>query len=265
MIWLIAGTSDSYQLIEELREGIEFDIVATAATGYGKKLLEENYAVKAISSRLNKKEMVEFINEYGIQYIIDASHPFAEKLSKNAIFAAAKSGAVYLRYERESLDLSSYPDHSLIKVKNYLEAAEKADNFKRIFLTTGSKTANIFINNIEDFKKRLFFRILPAEKFLAKLIAQGLTPANIAALQGPFSREFNRAIFKEYKADVVVTKASGDRGGLKTKIEAALELGIPIIIIERPETSYPQKFEQIANLIEYLKNKIKSNKIKEVH
>ncbi|ADQ15608.1 precorrin-6A reductase [Halanaerobium hydrogeniformans] len=254
MIWILAGTSDSYRLIEKLKENIDINIIATAATDYGKKLLDEKFAVKAIRKRLSEAEMQDFINEHAIKYIIDASHPFAEELSRNAILAAEKSEIVYLRYERKSLDLSIYPDKALIKVKNYLEAAEEADKFHRIFLSTGSKTADIFVENIDNFTERLFFRILPAEKFLKKLIKLGLTPANIAALQGPFSREFNQAMFKEYKADVLVTKASGNRGGLKTKIEAALELNIPIIIIERPEILYPQKFEEINNLIEYLKN-----------
>ncbi|MCC3145478.1 precorrin-6A reductase [Halanaerobium sp. Z-7514] len=254
MIWILAGTSDSYCLIEKLKENIDIDIIATTATDYGKKLLEEKYAVKAIRKKLKEDEMVHFINEHDIQYIIDASHPFAERLSRNAISAAEKSGREYLRYERQSLDLSIYPANRLIKAKDYLEAAEKANKFQRIFLSTGSKTANIFVENIENYKERLFFRILPAEKFLAKLINLGLTPANIAALQGPFSREFNRAIFKEYRADVVVTKASGNRGGLKTKIEAALELELPIIIIERPEVVYPEKFEEINKLIDHLRS-----------
>lgn len=254
MIWILAGTSDSYQLIEKLKEKVDLEIIATAATDYGKELLQEKYELKAISKKLSESEMSVFINKYAIKYIIDASHPFAEKVSRNAISAAEKNKIKYLRYERASLDLSIYPDQAIIKVNDYGEAAEQAAKFQRIFLSTGSKTADIFTEKIENFRERLFFRILPAEQFLAKLINLGLRPANIAALEGPFSKEFNQAIFKEYQADVLVTKASGNTGGLKTKIEAALELEIPIIIIERPKIFYPHKFEKINKLIEYLRD-----------
>lgn len=253
MIWIIAGTSDSHKLIEALKKNLESELIATTATDYGKKIIEDKYGIKSVSRRMEKKEMVDFIEEYQIKYLLDAGHPFAEKLSLNAISAAAETGTVYLRYERERLSLSAYPDKLLIKVKDYLEAAAEADKFQRIFLTTGSKTADIFIDNISNFKERLFFRILPSEKFVGRLIKQGVSPAHIAALQGPFSRELNKVLFKEFKADVVISKASGSRGGLKTKIEAALELKIPIIIIERPEIDYPNRFENISSLVEYIK------------
>lgn len=252
MIWIIAGTSDSYKLIDALSKKTDFDLIASAATDYGKELLQQRFQIRAVSRRMNSEEMAAFISENGIKYLLDAGHPFAEELSRNAIAAAAETGVVYLRYERKSLDLSSFPEQGIIRVKNYLEAAAEADQYQRIFLTTGSKTADIFIKNITDFKDRLIFRVLPVEKIIGRLLKMGLRPANIAALQGPFSREFNRIIFKEYGADAVVSKASGSSGGLKTKIEAALDLKIPIIIIERPEIDYPLKFEEIDDLIEYI-------------
>jgi precorrin-6A/cobalt-precorrin-6A reductase len=53
-------------------------------------------------------------------------------------------------------------------------------------------------------------------------------------MQGPFSLELNRALFKQYGAEVVVTKNSGVVGGTDTKIAAALELALPVVVINRP-------------------------------
>ncbi|MFN2364820.1 MAG: precorrin-6A/cobalt-precorrin-6A reductase, partial [Halarsenatibacteraceae bacterium] len=68
----------------------------------------------------------------------------------------------------------------------------------------------------------------------------------------PFSAEFNLASFKEYKADIIVTKAAGKTGGLEEKLKAASQLGMPVIIIERPEIDYPISFNKVKELVEYL-------------
>jgi precorrin-6A/cobalt-precorrin-6A reductase len=94
--------------------------------------------------------------------------------------------------------------------------------------------------------------------FIKNIIDLGLPPANIIAVKGPFTKEFNRALFKEFRADVIVTKASGDSGGLKSKIEAAVELRIEIIVIQRPQINYPLVFNQAAGLIKYIKNDYKA-------
>ncbi len=254
MIWIIAGTSESYSLINELEKNINFNLIATTTTNYGKKLLEEKHKLKCVIRRMNKNEMEDFIKKYDIKYVIDASHPFAEETSLNAISAAQNEGIKYLRYERKNLNLSKFCNEKIIKVKSYQDAALKAAEFQRIFLTTGSKTADVFIKNITNFKERLFLRTLPNEKFISRLTSSGLTPDNILALKGPFSREFNRAIYKEYKADIIISKASGVQGGLKTKIEAALDLNLPIIIIERPQINYPLLFREVNNLIDYIRS-----------
>lgn len=56
-------------------------------------------------------------------------------------------------------------------------------------------------------------------------------------MQGIFTPEFNKALIREYGAKLVVTKDSGEVGGTPSKIEAALELEIPVIVVLRPEIS----------------------------
>ena len=57
-----------------------------------------------------------------------------------------------------------------------------------------------------------------------KSLEIGLPGKNLIAMQGTFSKEFNQALMKEYDAQVVITKDSGDFGGTPSKIEAAIEL-----------------------------------------
>jgi precorrin-6A/cobalt-precorrin-6A reductase len=67
----------------------------------------------------------------------------------------------------------------------------------------------------------------------------GIKSPNILALQGPFSHELNKAIFNQYRIDVVVTKDSGKIGGVPEKIQAAMETGIDTVVIQREEIEYP--------------------------
>ena len=255
MILVIAGTSDSYQLIEALKKQGK-NLIASVTTDYGKKLIKEKFEIRVIKKRMNRDDLYNLIKKEKITLVIDATHPFAEEITENAIKAASEAEIKYIRYERKGVDLSQYEQTTanIIKADNYEQAAEKANDFERVFLTTGSKNVEIFINKIFNFENRLFMRVMTFPAFIKKIIDLGLPPANIIAMKGPFTKEFNRSLFKEYGADVIVTKASGDSGGLKSKIEAAVELGITVIVIRRPQINYPLVFNNAANLLEFIKS-----------
>lgn len=251
MILVIGGTSDSYHLIAQLqKEGRK--ITAAVTTDYGKKLLKDKFDLKVIKKRMEKSDLRQLIKKNEIKAVIDASHPFAEEITAKSIAAAEEAEIPYLRYERKELDLSSFQNLKLIKAKNYQEAAKKANDYHKIFLTTGSKNIRVFKDEIDNYQQRLFLRVMTFPFFIKKLIKLGLPPANIIALKGPFSKNFNMALFREYEADVIVSKASGVQGGLKTKIEAAAELKLPLIIIQRPQIDYPLIFNEASALIEYI-------------
>jgi precorrin-6x reductase len=52
-------------------------------------------------------------------------------------------------------------------------------------------------------------------------------------MQGPFSKEFNIAQFKETGADILITKESGNAGGFLEKTDAARECGMKIVVLVR--------------------------------
>jgi precorrin-6A/cobalt-precorrin-6A reductase len=253
MILIIAGSSDSYQIISALKEK-QKRIIASVTTDYGQELIKEKFEIPVIKKRMDTKALIDLIESQKITRIIDATHPFADKISKNAITAAQKTEISYLRFERQELklDLKLITQTKIIRAASYQEAAFKAKEFEKIFLTTGSKNINVFMNEITNYKQRLFLRIMAFPDFIKKILAAGISPANLIAAKGPFSKEFNQAMFKEYQADVIITKASGETGGLKTKIEAAAALGLTVILIERPKIKYPKVFNNVNNLIEYI-------------
>jgi precorrin-3B C17-methyltransferase len=73
-------------------------------------------------------------------------------------------------------------------------------------------------------------------------------------MQGPFSTDFNLALWSAWRVDCVVTKDSGEAGGFHSKAEAADKLGIPFIVVRRPQCSYPvvvSDFTALADLLEH--------------
>jgi precorrin-3B C17-methyltransferase len=68
-------------------------------------------------------------------------------------------------------------------------------------------------------------------------------------MQGPFSKEFNEVLWKNWRIDCVVTKESGEVGGFLAKSEAAYSLGIPLIVVERPPIDYPIAANDFATLV----------------
>ena len=108
--------------------------------------------------------------------------------------------------------------------------AEKylSDNeFENIFFTIGSKE----IHRFKAHTGNAWVRVLPYADSIQKCLDAGVDTSRIIAMQGPFSKEFNRLIIEEKNINCVVTKASGDKGGFKEKLAACEETGTPVIII----------------------------------
>jgi len=244
MILVLAGTKDGRELACQLSQK-GYRILATAVSKYGGDLLQESGAGEVLAKGLTPQELKKILQLRGIRLIIDATHPFAQQISVQAMEVAGELQLPYLRFERKKACL---PENPLIyKVKTMEEAAQNAFSLgQTVFLTTGSKTLEIFLAIRRE--GRIIARVLPDPEVIRKCFNLGLTPRDLVAVQGPFSKELNKTFFREYGVDVVVSKESGIPGGTDSKIEAALELGIPLVIVERPFLVYPALAENLAEV-----------------
>lgn len=233
MILVLAGTADGRDVVKSLSSR-GYRILACAATPYGAGLLKESGALKVSGQRLSAAGMGRLIEENGVKILVDATHPYAGEVSATAIEVCREKGVRYIRYQRPA---SGIPGHPLVhRAGDYYEAAAKAAELGQvIFLATGSKTLEIFLDEARRKGRRVVVRLLPHPETLKKCLDLGLTPADIAAIQGPFSHELNLALLRHYNASVVVTKDGGALGGTAEKLSAALELGIPVIVVNRPD------------------------------
>ncbi len=251
MILFLAGTSDARQLAVRLHQE-SFVLLATVVTeNAARSLREAGIQVKA--GRLASQEMVGLIRKRGLSQIVDASHPFAEEVSRNAMKAARICGIPYIRYERPDKKYRNLP--GLHMVSSYEEAAEEAARRKgTVLLTTGSKTLDIFarrlLNNPDI---RLVVRLLPRQDNLQKCEELGIAQKNIIAMQGPFGKELNIALYRQYGITIVITKESGQAGSVDEKVEAALELGMDVIMIMRPKLDYGIAFSSMEEVLAALR------------
>lgn len=233
MILVLAGTADGRDIIGMLAEQGK-QVVACTATAYGGELLVGSGAHVVVNRPLDKNELALLVEQYRVTVVVDATHPFAEVISATAAAVCREKGLRYICYQRPALEL---PEHPLITFAgNYQEAAEMAAAAGEvIFLTIGSKNLDVFLAAARSRERRVVVRILPTPAVLTHCLNLGLSVVDIVAMQGPFSIALNRALLQEYRASVLVTKESGAEGGTDTKIAAALDLGIPVVVVKRPE------------------------------
>lgn len=251
MILVLYGTREARELIS-LLSARGHRVIAAAATEYGGALAGQGGAVEVFTLPPDEGALERLVLQKKVSLVIDATHPFPGQLSAAAGRVCQKNSIANIRFEREETKL---PDHSLIHpVDSWSEAANKAAELgNTIFLTTGSNNLELFLKEPAVRGKRVVVRVLPEQKVIRKCQDLGLSPKDIVGLQGPFSVKFNRAIFQAYKTDVIVTRDSGRESGTDTKIEAALALKLPVVLIRRKPTGencVVRSFEQVLELLQ---------------
>lgn len=230
MILVLSGTGDGRWITRELA-GRGYRVNVMVSTSYGRELAYEDGAEQVLINLPGKNWAWLRINN--VHVLVDARHPFAREDSGKLAHACKEHGVLYLAVGREETTVQS--DGPVLPVYSMQEAAEKAAGLgKTIFLTTGSHGLEHFTRIKTAPGMRLVVRVLPEHRVIKKCQDLGIKPKDIVAMQGPFSKQINRALFKMYRASVVVTKDSGRAGGTDTKIEAALSLKIPVVLVKHP-------------------------------
>jgi precorrin-6x reductase len=249
-VWVFSGTGDGNALAAELL-GRGYGVIVSTASEYGAEIASVALpGVEVRSGRLGVAARRSQLQVSRAVAIVDATHPFAIGISDQLIELAAELSIPYIRYERPAGVLPS----SARQTSDMASAARLAIEIgQRIFLATGIKDLGTFLRQPEAEHRNWFLRITPDTGSLDLALKAGIPRSHICAMQGPFSTEFNIALWSAWKVDCVVTKESGETGGFSFKAEAAAELGIPFIVIKRPQLSYPvvtSDFNSIAKLLE---------------
>ena len=220
---LFSGTTEGRTLSRELA-ALGAEVTVCVATEYGRE--EQGDFPSVLTGRLDTDGMAEVLR--GADLCIDATHPYAVQATASIRAAAGRAGVICRRLLRRS---STLPEGSVA-----VDSAEEAAKYLawaegNILLATGTKELPAF-SGLDS--ARLYPRVLPAEESLAVCEAAGIPRRNIIAMQGPFSKELNLALLRQFDIRFLVTKDSGAAGGFDEKAAAASEAGITLLVIRRP-------------------------------
>lgn len=200
-------------------------VTVCVATAYGAEEQGTHSGVTVLTGRKTAEEMTALLR--GAPLCIDATHPYAAEASKNIRAACAAAGVPYRRLLRRESDAAG-----AIFVSGAAEAADYLTGTEgNILLTTGSKELGAFAA-LEP--TRIYPRVLPSIEGIAACEAAGIPHRNIIAMQGPFSRELNEALIRQYHIAWLVTKDGGAAGGFPEKRGAAETTGAALVVLRRP-------------------------------
>lgn len=167
--------------------------------------------------------LIDYLSRQAITHVIDATHPFAAEMSRNAVIACAETGiplAVLTRpaWEPQAGDLWK----RVVDID--AAVAELNRPAMRVMLALGRMHLTAFARQ-------------PQHHYLLRLVDPPsdvpLPDCSIVVDRGPFTALADNALMQSHKIEMVVSKNAGGDGA-KSKITAARELSLPVLMIDRP-------------------------------
>jgi precorrin-6A/cobalt-precorrin-6A reductase len=222
-ILILGGTTEASALADRLAERDDIDAVLSLA---GRTADPKQAAIPArIGSFGGVEGLTRYLSEHGIAALIDATHPFAAKISRNAAAAAAALDLPILAIRRPAW--ARQAGDRWIEVATMQEAvAALPREPRRVFLTVGRL-------------ELAGFAAAPQHHYLVRTIepiGDALPTPHVTAVQarGPFDEAAEREVLTRHRIDLLVTKNSGG-SATYGKIAAARALSLPVVIVSRPE------------------------------
>lgn len=255
-IFLLGGTKDSTNIITHLKQNYDVFILTTTTTEYGAKLARDAGSDDTIARPLLKDEIVDIIQKENFDILIDATHPFAAHITQTSASIARELKMPYVRFERPTTNLENI-DTSHIHYVNSFDDAGKliADEFSKgnVLHFAGANTMKDIVKYVSP--SRFYPRILKVESSIRKCEDLFIPQDHIIPMTGAATLKENIDLIEKYCASVMITKESGEIGGVIEKIEAANQCDIGVIMIKRPEIEMLNK-NDIVNDLNELDDKI---------
>ena len=178
-----------------------------------------------------------------ITHVIDATHPFAAQMTRNAVAACTATGVPLTALERAPW-VAGEGDRWMHVPDIAAAVAALAGPPQRVFLAIGRQHIDAFA-------------VQPQHHYLLRLVDAPSGPlpfpANVVVARGPFNAAGDTALMQEHGIEIVVAKNAGGKGAV-AKIAAARALGLPVMMIDRPSIPSRRIARSVAEVMAWLRH-----------
>lgn len=242
-ILLLAGTQEARQLASRI--AAEFpQLRLTASFAGAVRDLPDLGVPTRVGGFGGVEGLARFLRSESINLVIDATHPFAAQMSRNAVLAAETLSLPVIRLERPAWQAG--PLDLWQSVTSINEAVQALAPGARAFLAIGRKEIQAFTQRTDIYG-------------LARMIEPPSPPLpktwDLILARPPHSADEEVNLFKIHRITHLVTKNSGGARSY-AKIEAARSLHLPIIMIERPSLPEVATANSIQTVLEEMEARL---------
>jgi precorrin-6A/cobalt-precorrin-6A reductase len=221
-ILILGGTTEARQLAERLAKRADLDVTLSLA---GRTTSPVPHAVPLrIGGFGGAAGLADHLIAYGVDAMIDATHPYAAIISHNAVAAARRAAVPFMVLRR--------PPWEAVAGDRWIEVGDA----HAAVAVLGQESRNVFVaigrNELAPFSGA------PQHHYLVRSVDPVDPPLPLPHViyitaRGPFSEQSDRALMTTHRIDVVMSKNSGGNAAYG-KIAAARALGIAVIMLRRP-------------------------------
>ncbi|EKT4506748.1 cobalt-precorrin-6A reductase [Pseudomonas plecoglossicida] len=180
--------------------------------------------------------LTRYLREAGITLLIDATHPYAAQISRNAASAARNVGIPCWALRRPAWQAQAGDDWR--EVEDWAGLIEALKPFRRPLFTLGREP----LQHLDEIPPEQFWTLRALEA------CPGNERCEVIGARGPFHIEDERALFQRRHIDVLISKNSGSVA-TEPKLEVARELGVPVLVLKRPTLpEVDRTFDSLADL-----------------
>jgi precorrin-6A/cobalt-precorrin-6A reductase len=243
-VLILGGTTEASQLAHLLAANHRFDVTLSLA---GRTLKPRPQPVRTRTGGFGGPDgLAAWLQQQAIEAVIDATHPYADQISSNAVTACAQLGILLATIMRPAWQ--PLPGDTWLTAASAEAAADAlGPQPRRVFLSLGRLELGAFASN-------------PQHHYVARMIEspEGVVlPRDIKLIfdRGPFDEPAETALLQQEKIDVLVSKNSGG-AATYPKIAAARKLGIAVVMIARPHKLHGHAVDNAEGAVTWLEQRL---------